>query len=125
MTGIVKVLLFRKIDEAVAIAQLRGIVQRTMNGPERLYDFAIVWTIPLAFIRLRFANHLLIDLAMIERLYREEIRRLRMVSRDQGNSLELCLRSRYGTWRFFRVKTGRISEIDRTGTILSMHPLPA
>ncbi|MDD1704412.1 MAG: hypothetical protein LUP97_04180 [Methanoregula sp.] len=113
------------LDEALAIAQLRGIVQRTMNGPERLYDFAIVGTIPLAFVRLRFANRLLIDLAMIARLYREEIRRLRMVSRDQGNSLELWLRSRYGTWRFFRVDTGSISEIDRTGTILSMHPLPA
>lgn len=113
------------LDEALAIAQLRGIVQRTMNGPERLYEFAIVGTIPLAFVRLRFANRLLIDLAMIARLYREEIRRLRMVSRDQGNSLELWLRSRYGTWRFFRVDTGSISEIDRTGTILSMHPLPA
>ncbi|WML67824.1 MAG: hypothetical protein METHP_01388 [Methanoregula sp. SKADARSKE-2] len=113
------------LDEALAIAQLRGIVQRTMNGPERLYDFAIVGTIPLAFVRLRFANRLLIDLAMIARLYREEIRRLRMVSRDQGNSLELWLRSRYGTWLFFRVDTGSISEIDRTGTILSMHPLPA
>ncbi len=97
---------------ARVIAQLRGIVRRTVNGPKRLNDFAMVGKIPVAFVRLRFANRLLIDLAMIARLYREEIGLLRMISRDKGNSLELWLRSRYGTWRANPLCAGEVGKFS-------------
>ena len=106
------------LRDALLIAQVRGLAHLVMNGPERLYDMTIVGTIPIAFVKLRFANRVLVDLARIAREYQEEIRRLRMITRDPGISLELWLRSRYGTWRFFRVDAGSISEIDRAGTIL-------
>jgi len=61
----------------------------------------------------------------IIRDYREDIRRLRFVCHDATVSLELWLRSRYGTWRFFRIENDNVFEIDREGRLLGTGPVQA
>ena len=93
-----------------------------MNSPERLFDLAIVGKSPIAFVRVRFAPQIMQTLAQIAYDYQDEIRKLRFISSEPSFSLELWLRSRYGTWRFFRVNGNDIVEIDREGKIQSVKP---
>jgi len=111
--------------DAITIAQRRGLVQRSMNSPDRLYDLTIVGIQPITFIKLRFAPEILAALSQIIRDYREDIRRLRFVCHDATVSLELWLRSRYGTWRFFRIENDNVFEIDREGRPLGTGPVRA
>jgi len=105
----------RTLRDSLAIAGTRGIVQRFMNTAERLADFAIVGTVPIAYVRIRYAPEILIPAAEIPRKYRKDIERLRFICRDASASLELWLRSRHGTWRFFRIGRDTVVEIDRLG----------
>ena len=41
--------------------------------------------------------------------------RLRVIARDAAVVIELWIRSRHGTWRFFQVTPSTIVEIDRDG----------
>jgi hypothetical protein len=103
------------IRDAIPIAKIRGMVQMAEHGPGSLFDFTIAGTKPVAFVRAKFAEHILAALAEIARDFDEDIRQLRLVTQDTALSCELWLRSRYGTWRFFRVTAGAIVEIGRDG----------
>ncbi|MEN6442170.1 MAG: hypothetical protein ABFC71_00260 [Methanoregula sp.] len=110
----------RALSDAVIIAQQRGTVQQHAgNAPESLYDFAIVGTTPVAFVRVKFAARILETISHIAEDFQDEIRRLRAVARDAAISLELWLRSRHGTWRFFRVTGDGLAELDRNGRPLA------
>ena len=106
------------LRDALVLANLRGLVQRFMNTAERLCDFAIVGVSPMAYVRIRFAPEILVPVAQIMRDYRKDIDKLRFICRDASTSLELWLRSRHGTWRFFRIERDTIFEIDRQGNPL-------
>lgn len=103
------------LRDAIPIAQIRGRVQMAERGPESLFDFTIAETKPVAFVRAKFTEHIRAMLAEIARDYDEDIRQLRLVTQDAAISCELWLRSRYGTWRFFRVTADAIVEIGRDG----------
>jgi len=103
------------LADAIVIAKIRGTVQMAERGPEMLYDFTITGTIPSAFVSVKYTEHILMLLAEIARECDEKIRRLRSVAQDTAVSCELWLRSRYGTWRFFRVFAEGIVEIGRDG----------
>lgn len=103
------------LADAIAIAKIRGTVQMAEPGPEMQYDFTITGTKPLAFVSVKYTEHILMLLEEIARECDEKIRRLRSVAQDTAVSCELWLRSRYGTWRFFRVFAEGIVEIGRDG----------
>lgn len=106
----------RTLPEAIAIARRRGKVQVAVRGPEApRYHFTIDSTTTGAFVRVRFTPHILAAAADIAFEFRGEILRLRAIMRDVALTRELWLRSKHGTWRFFRVTADAIVEIDRFG----------
>jgi hypothetical protein len=105
----------RALPEAIAIARQRGNVQVAVRGPEARYHFTIDATTTGAFVRVRFTPRILASPADIAAEFREEILRLRAIMRDVAISRELWLRSKHGTWRFFRVTAEGLVEIDRHG----------
>jgi hypothetical protein len=107
------------IDDAIPIAKIRGNVQIAEPGPEMQYDFTITGTKPVVFVRVKYAEHILAVLADILRDFADEIIALRSITQDAALSCELWIRSRYGTWRFFRVTGNGVVEIGRDGMVLS------
>lgn len=85
------------------------------TGPERIIDFTIVSKIPVAFVRVKYAEQILASLAGVASDFQEEIRKLRIIARDAAITAELWIRSRHGTWRFFLVTDTGLTEIDRQG----------
>lgn len=109
----------RALPEAIAIARPRGKVQVAVRGPEARYHFTIDATTTGAFVRVRFTPRILASPADIAAEFREELVRLRSIMRDVTISRELWLRSKHGTWRFFRVTAEGVVEIDRSGQEIS------
>lgn len=105
----------RALKDAIPIAKARGLIQLAMGGPERIFDIAIVSKIPHVFASVMFAPKILAPLAELEEYYRTDIARLRLIARDAANVIELWIRSRHGTWRFFQVTPSSLVEIDRGG----------
>lgn len=105
----------RALPDAIAIARQRGKVQVAVRGPEARYHFTIDSTSTGAFVRVRFTPRILATPADIAYFFRDEVLRLRAIMRDVALTRELWLRSKHGTWRFFRVTADGIVEIDRLG----------
>ncbi|MCK9581854.1 MAG: hypothetical protein M0Q92_15600 [Methanoregula sp.] len=105
----------KALAEAIPIAKARGLIQMAMGGPERIYDLSIVSKIPHVFASVMFAPKILAPLPELEEYYRKDLARLRLIARDAANVIELWIRSRHGTWRFFQVTPSAIVEIDRDG----------
>ncbi len=91
----------RAIDDALPIAKARGITQLAMGGPERIYDISIVSKIPIVFASIMFAPKILASIPELAEYYKNDLARLRLIARDAAVTLELWIRSRHGTWRFF------------------------
>lgn len=105
----------RSIACALVIARQRGKVQVSVNGPEHFYDFTITGAEPVAFVLVKFAGRILLSLPEITATFHDEILRLSLITNNTTISRELWLRSKHGTWRFFRItETGPI-ELDRCG----------
>lgn len=105
----------KTLAAAIAIALVRGAIQMAQRGPESLFDFTIAGAKPVAFVRVKYTEHLLALAEDITRECSDEIRRLRLVTQDAAVSCELWIRSRYGTWKFFRITADAIVEIGRDG----------
>jgi hypothetical protein len=54
--------------------------------------------------------------------FQDRLLQLRMVTRHDAISRELWVRSRHGTWRFFRLAGERLVELDRAGQTLTDKP---
>jgi hypothetical protein len=108
------------LSDAIPIAMCRGTVQMIERGPEALFDFMIAQAKPVAVVSVKYAEFIRAVLADIARDYDADIRRLRSVTQDAAPSCELWLRSRYGTWRFFRVTADALIEIGRDGQPLGV-----
>lgn len=109
----------RALPEAIAIARQRGKVQVAVRGPEARYHFTIDSTTTGAFVRVRFTPRILASPKDIAAEFRGEILRLRAIMRDVALTRELWLRSKHGTWRFFRLTADGIVEIDCCGQEIS------
>ena len=103
---------------AEAIAKARGIVQLALSGPERVIDIAIISKVPVTFSRVMFAPEILATIQQLAVEFKEEIAQLRIIARDAAITVELWLRSKHGTWRFFLVTPSALVEIDRGGNRL-------
>ena len=107
------------------IAQLRGVVQMSGLGPERIFDISIVSRLPITFARVMFAPHILAAIVEIADDFKDEITQLRIIARDAAITAELWLRSKHGTWRFFLVAATGLVELDREGKPLPVGPTAA
>ena len=105
----------RALDDAIPIAKARGLIQMAMGGPERIFDIAIVSKIPIVFASIMFAPKILAPVPELAEYYRNDLARLRVIARDTAVVIELWIRSRHGTWRFFQVMPSSLVEIDREG----------
>lgn len=103
------------LAEAIPIAKARGLIQLGMGGPERIFDIAIVSKIPVTFAGIMFAPKILAPLPELADYYKNDLARLRLIARDAAIAIELWIRSRHGTWRFFQVMPSALVEIDREG----------
>lgn len=112
----------RALAEAMPIAQLRGVVQMSGLGPERIFDISIVSKLPITFARVMFAPQILASIVEIADDFKDEITQLRIIARDAAIKAELWLRSKHGTWRFFLVTATGLVEIDREGKPLPVGP---
>lgn len=105
----------RAIKDAIPIAKARGLIQMAIGGPERIYDISIVSKIPIVFASIMFAPMILASIPELVEYYRKDLARLRVIARDAAVAIELWIRSRHGTWRFFQVTPSTVVEIDREG----------
>jgi hypothetical protein len=108
----------RAFDAAIPIAKARGLIQLAMGGPERIYDLSIVSKIPIVFASVMFAPKILAGIPELAEYYKKDLARLRVIARDAAVVIELWIRSRHGTWRFFQVTPSSLVEIDREGNRL-------
>jgi len=115
----------RALAEAMPIAQLRGVVQMSGLGPERIFDISIVSKLPITFARVMFAPQILAAIVEIADDFKDEITQLRIIARDAAITAELWLRSKHGTWRFFLVTGTGLVELDREGKPLPVGPTAA
>lgn len=105
----------RTLAAALPIAEIRGMVQKVRSARGSLYDIVIATAVPVAFVRVKYADRIDLTIEETEEFHREAIGRLRTIVSTEKISRELWLRSRHGTWRFFRVlKTGLV-ELSRNG----------
>jgi len=109
----------RTLPDALALARHRGMVQVAGRCPDRLYHFSIVSEIPVAFVQAKFCDRILAPLPEILRTFRDAILELRSIVCHTAISRELWLRSRHGTWRFFRVTADSLLELGRDGKPVS------
>ncbi|MFA4876238.1 MAG: hypothetical protein WC586_02410 [Methanoregula sp.] len=109
---------WQAIDNAIEIAQLRGIVQEAGHRPEYLYDFTIVSTVPVVFVAVKYSLRILAPVTELAWDFRQVIHPLQSIIRDNAVSRELWLRSRHGSWRFFRITDSGLIELDRHGNLL-------
>lgn len=105
----------RALDEAIPIAKARGLIQLAMGGPERIYDLSIVSKIPIVFTSIMFAPKILASIPELAEYYKKDLARLRVIARDAAVVIELWIRSRHGTWRFFQITPSALVELDRDG----------
>lgn len=105
----------RSISSGIVIARQRGKVQVSQRGPEHFYDFTITATEPVAFVLVKFAGRILSPLPEITASFHDEILRLSLITNNATISRELWLRSKHGTWRFFRITENGLVELDRNG----------
>jgi hypothetical protein len=89
------------------------------RGPENLYDFTIVSGIPVAFVRVSYCDRIHAPVPEIALEFRDELIRLCLVTLHEAISRELWLRSRHGTWRFFRFTGECLIELGRDGQPLA------
>ena len=106
---------YRALKAAISIAKHRGLIQMAGNGPENFYDFAIVSTAQVAFIRVKYAARILASLAEITAEFREVILALNAIPSDTAISRELWLCSKHGTLRFFRILADHLIELGLDG----------
>jgi hypothetical protein len=107
----------KTLPDAISLACLRGQVQLARHTREALYHFTIVALGIVAFVRVRYAEQILGTVPEIAAAFREDIARLRAIVQATAISRELWLRSRHGTWRFFRVTADGLVEISRDGNV--------
>ena len=105
----------RTLAAALPIAEIRGTVQKIRSARESMYDIVISTAVPVAFVRVKRSDRILLSLEEAEVLHVEAITGLRSIVSAENISRELWLRSRHGTWRFFRIMKTALIELSRNG----------
>jgi hypothetical protein len=109
----------RALADAIPVARQRGTIQMAGHGQEKLYEFTIVSVIPIAFVRVTYCAQIHAHIADLAMEFRDKLNRLCLITRHEAISRELWLRSRHGTWRFFRLMGDNLVELGRDGQLLA------
>ncbi|MFA4823896.1 MAG: hypothetical protein WC593_01925 [Methanoregula sp.] len=109
----------RALADAIPIARQRGAIQVAGRGPEKLYDFTIVSVLPVVFVRVSYCAHIHAPAAELAGEFKDCLDRLCLITKHESISRELWLRSRHGTWRFFRLIAECLVELGRDGQPLA------
>jgi hypothetical protein len=107
----------RALPDAISLARLRGQVHVTHRSREALFHFSVIAAGIIVFVRVRYAAQILATVPETAAEFRGDISRLRAIVQGAAISRELWLRSRHGTWRFFRVTENGLVEIGRDGQV--------
>jgi hypothetical protein len=107
----------KTLPDAISLARLRGQVQLARYTREALFHFTINALGIVAFVRVRYTEQILLTIPEIVAEFHSDISRLRAIVQATAISRELWLRSRHGTWRFFRVTADGLVEIGRDGNV--------
>ncbi|MFA7694575.1 MAG: hypothetical protein WCX63_03465 [Methanoregula sp.] len=108
---------YRALSDALPIARRRGTTQPAGRAPENLYDFTIVSAIPLAFVRVSYCARIHAPVAEFVNEFQDDLIGLGRIAAHNCISRELWLRSRYGTWRFFRLTANTLVELGQNGEL--------
>ena len=114
----------RALADAIPIARQRGTIQTAGRGPEKLYDFTIVSVLPVAFVRVTYCARIHAPVAELAMEFQDILIRLRSITRHEAISRELWLRSRHGTWRYFRLIADYLIELSKDGQPLTEKNAP-
>ena len=77
------------LRDAIPVARLRGVAHLANSGLKSRFDFTIAATKPVVFVRVKFLEQILAMLADVLRDCNDEIRRLRLITRDAANARKL------------------------------------
>jgi hypothetical protein len=110
------------LDVAIHIARLRGNVMTFHGGPENFAHLLIRSPGTITFILIRYASHLHGTPEEIEAMYQDTLILLRSVPGSGPLVRELWLYSRYGGWRYFRVRDTGIAEVSGNGEVIIPEP---
>ena len=116
------------VENAIRIAGTRGCVMKFCTGPECMCDFMIRTPVTIVFVRVKRFIRILSPLPVIEGEHRNLVLQLRSFPGSDNISRELWLYSKHGTFRYFRIGTTILEEIDVNGLPLRMpegDPSPA
>ena len=105
----------RGINDAVAIAQKRGCVMRVTYAHDSVCDFFIRAVMLVIFVRVMRIEKIVAPVNEIEFVCRRMIAELRLFPPSQQIRLELWVYSKHGTYRFFRLTTAGLEEIQQSG----------
>lgn len=105
----------RGINDAVAIAQRRGCVMRVTYAHDSVCDFFIRAVMLVIFVRVMRIEKIVAPASEIEFVCRRMIAELRLFPPSQQIRLELWVYSKHGTYRFFRLTTAGLEEIQQSG----------
>ncbi|WP_292368352.1 hypothetical protein [Methanoregula sp. UBA64] len=109
----------KAIDEALPVAQARGMVILCKPGAGSVCDFAIAGLALTSLVRVKRSRRIHCPLPEIELQFAEPLARLRLVPATSERCRELWVCGQYGTMRFFRVNDNGLCEINRDGRPLA------
>ena len=105
-------------DDAIPIAEGRGLVMRYQHRRGNTCDFTIMIPGLVAFVTVKRLNRLTCLPEDIVHDFSTAISLLLFIASSLGISRELWLHTYHGAWRFFRVLDDRIIELDRDGRLI-------
>jgi|SRR5208337_215771 len=105
----------KAIDEALPVAEARGMIIFCQPGTGSVCDFVIAGAPFTAMVRVKRSRRLHCPLPEIESQFAEPLARLRLVPSLSHRCRELWVCGQYGTLRFFCVSDAGFTEIDRDG----------
>jgi hypothetical protein len=109
----------RALADAIPVARQRGTIQMAGHGPEKLYDFTIVSVLPVVFVRVSYCAHIHAPVTELAKEFKDSLDRLCLITKHESILRELWLRSRHGTWRYFRLFAECLVELGRDGQPLA------
>jgi hypothetical protein len=112
-------------EDAIPVAEKRGIVMHYQHEPGSLCDFSIMGPERIAFFRVKRVRRLCCAIEEIVRQFAPEIAALRMIVSVPAISREIWTCSPKGVFRFFRICETSIIELGRDGLpVAPTSPVP-
>jgi hypothetical protein len=110
------------LSEAKHIAEKRGEVRHFRHEPDMICIFIIYIVGLVAHVRVRRVERIRITPELLEQEAAEDLAALRFIVSSPEISRELWIYTPKGAFRFFRVLTNSLAELDRNGQLMPDQP---